>query len=71
VGAALSQPPHLERSASIEQWAPECRIVYNKFHIIQHANDAVDEVRRAEFFRKGRKMRDLIRGMRLPHLMTY
>jgi transposase len=47
---------------SIEQWAPQCRIVYDKFHIIQHANDAVDEVRRAEFFRKGRKMRDVIKG---------
>jgi len=47
---------------SIERWAPRCRIVYDKFHIIQHANDAVDEVRRAEFFRKGRKMRDVIKG---------
>jgi hypothetical protein len=28
------------------------------------ANDAVEEVRRAEFFRKGPKMRDLIRGKR-------
>jgi len=47
---------------SLEEWVPKCRIVYDKFHIIQHANDAVDEVRRAEFFRKGRKMRDLIKG---------
>jgi transposase len=47
---------------SIVQWAPQCRIVYDKFHILQHANEAVDEVRRAEFFRKGPKMRDLIRG---------
>jgi transposase len=47
---------------SLEEWVPGCRIVYDKFHIIQHANDAVDEVRRAEFFRKGRKMRDLIKG---------
>ena len=47
---------------SMEEWAPGCRIVYDKFHIIQHANDAVDEVRRAEFFRKGRKMRDVIKG---------
>jgi transposase len=47
---------------SIERWAPQCQIVYDKFHIIQHANDAVDEVRRAEFFRKGRKMRDVIKG---------
>src|SRR5260370_17031004 len=47
---------------SLEEWATGCRIIYDKFHIIQHANDAVDEVRRAEFFRKGPKMRDLIRG---------
>src|SRR3989441_307346 len=47
---------------SMEERVPACRIVYDKFHIIQHANDAVDEVRRAEFFRKGRKMRDLIKG---------
>ncbi len=49
---------------SIAKWAPQCRIVYDKFHIIQHANDAVEEVRRAEFFRKGKKMRDLIKGKR-------
>ena len=42
---------------SIEQWAPNCRIVYDKFHVMQHANDAIDEVRRAEFFRKGGEMR--------------
>lgn len=47
---------------SIEEWAPGCRIVYDKFHILQHANEAVNEVRRAEFFRKGRKMRDVIKG---------
>jgi len=47
---------------SIEQWSPQCSIIYDKFHIIQRANDAVDEVRRAEFFRKGPKMRDLIKG---------
>jgi transposase len=47
---------------SIEQWAPGCSIVYDKFHILQHANEAVNEVRRAEFFRKGLEMRDLIKG---------
>jgi transposase len=47
---------------SLEEWIPGCRIVYDKFHIIQHANDAVDEVRRAEFFRKGWKMRDVVKG---------
>jgi transposase len=49
---------------SIEQWAPNCRIVYDKFHVLQHANNAVDEVRRAEFFRKGPKQRGLIKGKR-------
>jgi transposase len=49
---------------SIEQWAPNCRIVYDKFHVMQHANQAIDEVRRAEFFRKGGRMRGLVRGKR-------
>jgi transposase len=49
---------------SIEQWAPQCRIVYDKFHILQHANSAVDEVRRAEFFRKGGRMRGVVKGKR-------
>lgn len=49
---------------SIEQWAPQCRIVYDKFHILQHANEAVDEVRRAEFFRRGGRMRGLVKGKR-------
>ena len=49
---------------SIEQWAPNCRIVYDKFHIMRHANDAIDEVRRAEFFRKGGHIRGLVKGKR-------
>jgi len=49
---------------SIEQHAPNCRIVYDKFHVLQHANRAVDEVRRAEFFRKGGRMRGLVKGKR-------
>jgi len=49
---------------SIEQWAPNCRIVYDKFHVIQHANAAVDEVRRAEFFRRGGRTRGLVKGKR-------
>jgi len=49
---------------SIEQWAPNCRIVYDKFHIMQHANQAIDEVRRAEFFRKGGQIRGLVKGKR-------
>lgn len=49
---------------SIQQWVPQCRIVYDKFHVLQHANAAVDEVRRAEFFRKGGRKRGLVKGKR-------
>jgi transposase len=49
---------------SIQQWARKCQIIYDKFHIMQHANTAVDEVRRAEFFRKGGRMRGLVKGKR-------
>jgi hypothetical protein len=31
-------------------------MVCDKFHIMQHANEAIDEVRRAEFFRKRGRM---------------
>ena len=49
---------------SIAQWAQHCRIVYDKFHVLQHANKAIDEVRRAEFFRKGGRMRGVVKGKR-------
>jgi len=32
---------------SIEQWAPNCRIVYDQFRIQQHARQAIDAVQRA------------------------
>src|SRR5260370_42576094 len=48
----------------LEEWVRECRIIDEKFHILQHASQAVDEVRRAEFFRKGGAARDLGRGKR-------
>jgi len=38
--------------------------VYDKFHVLQHANKAIDEVRRAEFFRKGGRMRGVVKGKR-------
>jgi transposase len=49
---------------SIAQWAGNCRIVYDKFHVLQHANKAIDEVRRAEFFRRGGRMRGVVKGKR-------
>jgi len=49
---------------SITQWLPKCKIIYDKFHIMKHAGAAVDEVRRAEFFRKGGPARELVKGKR-------
>ena len=49
---------------SLQQWVPNCQIVYDKFHILQHASTAVDEVRRAEFFRKGGRAREIVKGKR-------
>lgn len=49
---------------SIQEWLPQSKIVYDRFHVMQHANEAVDEVRRAEFFRQGPKKRGLIKGKR-------
>jgi transposase len=49
---------------SILKWVPDCKIVFDKFHVMQHANRAVDEVRRAEFFRKGGHYRGLVKGKR-------
>jgi transposase len=49
---------------SLQQWVPKCQIIYDKFHILQHASQAIDEVRRAEFFRKVGPARDIVRGKR-------
>jgi transposase len=49
---------------SLRMYLPRARIVYDKFHVLRHANAAVDETRRAEFFRKGGALRGLVRGKR-------
>lgn len=46
-------------------WAPECKIVYDKFHIMQHANPAIDEVRKRSLPAGGPKKRGLIKGKKL------
>ena len=47
---------------SLEQWVVDSRIVYDKFHLLMRANDAIDEVQRAEFFRKGGRIRGVVKG---------
>src|SRR5947209_18121991 len=49
---------------SLQAHLPDARIVYDKFHVLRHASEAVDETRRAEFFRQGRAARGLVRGKR-------
>jgi transposase len=39
-------------------------MVYDQFHVMQHANQAVDEVRRAAFFRRGAGMGGVLKGKR-------
>lgn len=43
---------------------PKAEIVFGKFHVLQHASTALDDVRRQEFFRAGAVMRAFGRGKR-------
>lgn len=43
---------------------PHAAVVFDKFHVLQHAAEALDEVRRQEFFRVGDVMREYGRGKR-------
>lgn len=43
---------------------PKAEVVFDKFHVLQHASAALDDVRRQEFFRAGAVMRAFGRGKR-------
>lgn len=43
---------------------PDADVVFDKFHVLQHASAALDDVRRQEFFRAGPVMRAHGRGKR-------
>jgi transposase len=49
---------------SLQEHLPHAKIVYDKFHVLRHASEALDETRRAESFRQGAEARGLIRGKR-------
>ncbi len=53
--------PYLNAVAEV---LPNAAIVFDKFHVLQHASNAIDEVRRQEFFRAGPVMRKYGRGKR-------
>ena len=44
--------------------APQARVVFDKFHIMSHLSDALDEVRRSEYRRLAGKDRSFIKGQR-------
>lgn len=49
---------------STEKNVPGVRIVYDKFHIMRHLNEALDQVRRREYHRLAGKDRSFIKGQR-------
>lgn len=49
---------------SIRKQLPRAAIVFDKFHVMKHVNDAVDETRREEFFRHKGPLRAIMRGKR-------
>lgn len=51
------------RKATIKN-APKAQIIYDKFHIMKHLADALDQVRRSEYKRVSEKERQFIKGQR-------
>ena len=49
---------------AVGETLPQAEIVFDKFHVLQHASAALDEMRRQEFFRAGPAMREHGRGKR-------
>jgi transposase len=50
--------------------APKARVVFDKFHIMRHLSDALDEVRRSEYRRLAGKDRAFIKGQRYTLLSS-
>jgi len=61
---AVCTDMHRPYANAIAQVLPAAEIVYDKFHVLQHAAAALDEVRRQEFFRARAVMREHGRGKR-------
>lgn len=49
---------------SLKKHLPRAAIIFDKFHVMKHVNAAVDETRRAEFFRHKGVLREVVRGKR-------
>ena len=65
---------HRIKLAAMDMWkpfrksvlknAPKAQIIYDKFHIMRHLSDALDKVRRIEYYRLKGKDRAFIKGQR-------
>jgi transposase len=49
---------------SLKRNAPQARVIFDKFHIMHHLGEALDEVRRSEYRRLAAKDRTFIKGQR-------
>lgn len=49
---------------STRQKAPQAAILYDKFHIIRHLNEALDKIRKSEYARLTGKSRKFIKGQK-------
>ncbi len=61
---AVCSDMHRPYLNAVTEALPRADTVFDKFHVLQHASTALDEVRRQEFFRAGAVMRAHGRGKR-------
>jgi transposase len=61
---AVCTDMHRPYLKAVAQVVPTAEVIFDKFHVLQHASAALDEVRRQEFFRAGAVMRAHGRGKR-------
>ena len=48
----------------VKECAPQATLVFDKFHIVRHLMEAVDQVRRNEIHEKGREHKELMKNSR-------
>ena len=61
---AVCMDMHRPYLNAVHDTITHAEIVFDKFHVLQHASAALDEIRRQEFFRSGPAMREHGRGKR-------
>jgi transposase len=49
---------------STQKYAPQAAILFDKFHVIRHLNEALDKVRKSEYARLSGKDRQFIKGQK-------